>query len=53
MIDDPFCNSGRRISASPARGPEPIIARSLAILIIETATTLSAPESSTRESRFA
>ena len=53
MIDEPFCSSGRRSSERPARGPEPISARSLAILIIETATTLSAPESSTSESRLA
>ena len=52
MIEEPFCSSGRRISASPARGPEPISARSLAILIIETATTFSAPESSTSASRL-
>ena len=52
MIDDPFCSSGRRISARPARGPEPISARSLAILIIETATTFNAPDSSTRASRL-
>ena len=53
MIEEPFCSSGRRISARPARGPEPISARSLAILIIETATTFSAPESSTSASRLA
>ena len=53
MIDEPFCSSGRRSSERPARGPEPISARSFAILISETATTLSAPESSTSESRLA
>ena len=53
MIDEPFCSSGSRSSERPARGPEPISARSLAILIIETATTLSAPESSTSASRLA
>ena len=37
MIEEPFCSSGRRSSASPARGPEPISARSLAILLSETA----------------
>ena len=36
----------------PARGPEPISARSLAILVKETAMTLSAPESSTSASRL-
>ena len=36
----------------PARGPEPIRAMSLAIFVSETATTLSAPESSTRASRL-
>ena len=37
----------------PARGPEPISARSCAILVSDTATTLSAPESSTSASRLA
>ena len=37
MIEEPFCSSGRRSSARPARGPEPISARSLAILLSETA----------------
>jgi hypothetical protein len=37
MIEEPFCSSGRRSSASPARGPEPISARSLAILLSEIA----------------
>ena len=32
MIDEPGCRSGMRISASPARGPEPISRRSLQIL---------------------
>ena len=36
----------------PTRGPEPISARSPAILISETATTFSAPESSTSASRL-
>ncbi len=36
----------------PARGPEPISARSLAILVSETATTFSAPDSSTSASRL-
>ena len=53
MIDEPFCSSGRKISASPARGPEPIQRRSLAILVSDTATDLSAPETSTRPSRLA
>ena len=53
MIEEPFCSSGRSISPIPARGPEPISARSLAILVSETATTFSAPESSTRASRLA
>ena len=52
MIDEPFWSSGRRISASPARGPEPISARSFAILISEIATTFRAPESSTSASRL-
>jgi hypothetical protein len=52
MIEEPFWSSGRRSSASPARGPEPIQARSLAILVNDTAMTLSAPESSTRASRL-
>ena len=37
----------------PARGPEPMSARSFAIFVSETATTFSAPESSTSASRFA
>ena len=37
----------------PARGPEPISARSLAIFVSETATTFSAPDSSTSASRLA
>ena len=52
MIEDPFWSSGSRISARPARGPEPISARSPQILISETAITLSAPESSTSASRL-
>ena len=53
MIDEPFCNSGSAISDRPVRGPEPISARSWAIFVSETATTLSAPESSTSASRLA
>src|SRR5436190_1100 len=52
MIDEPFCSSGRKISPMPARGPEPISARSLAILVSDTATTFSAPDSSTSASRL-
>ena len=43
MIEEPFCSSGSSSSPIPARGPEPISARSLAILVSETAITLSAP----------
>ncbi len=53
MIDEPFCNSGMMISEIPARGPDPIQRRSLAILVSDTATDLSAPEASTRPSRLA
>ena len=53
MIDEPFWSSGRNSSPMPARGPEPISARSLAILVSETATTFSAPDSSTSASRLA
>src|SRR3954462_7268959 len=53
MIDEPFCSSGRNSSPMPARGPEPMSARSLAILVSDTATTFSAPDSSTRASRLA
>ena len=53
MIDEPFCSSGRKISPMPARGPEPISARSLAIFVSDTATTFSAPDSSTSASRLA
>ena len=52
MIEEPFCSSGSSSSPMPARGPEPISARSLAILVSETATTLSAPDSSTSASRL-
>ena len=48
MIDEPFCSSGSRSSTRPVRGPEPISTRSLAIFVSDTATTLSAPCSSTR-----
>ena len=40
MIEEPFCSSGRNSSPMPARGPEPISARSLAILVSETAIDL-------------
>src|SRR5919204_386545 len=53
MIELPFCSSGSASSASPARGPEPISRRSLAIFVSETATTLSAPDASTSASRAA
>ncbi len=36
----------------PARGPEPMSARSFAIFVSETATTFSAPDSSTSASRL-
>ena len=39
MIELPFCSSGSAISARPARGPEPMKRRSLAIFVSETATT--------------
>src|SRR3954447_23754284 len=44
MIEEPFWSSGRKISASPARGPEPIRRRSFAIFVYETDTTLSAAD---------
>jgi hypothetical protein len=53
MIDEPFCSSGRKISPMPARGPEPMRAMSCAILVSDTATTFSAPDSSTSASRLA
>src|SRR5437762_171689 len=53
MIDEPFCSSGRKISARPARGPEPRKRRSFAIFVSETATTFSAPDASTSPSRAA
>ena len=53
MIDEPFWSSGSCSSPSPVRGPEPISTRSLAILVSDTATTLSAPCSSTSASRLA
>ena len=53
MIDEPFWSSGSLSSARPARGPEPISAMSLAILISDTATVFRAPDSSTSASRLA
>ena len=53
MIEEPFCSSGSSISPMPARGPEPISARSPAIFVSDTAITFSAPESSTSASRLA
>ena len=53
MIELPFWSSGRKISASPARGPEPIRRRSFAIFVSETATVFSAPDASTSASRAA
>ena len=53
MIEEPFCSSGRNSSPMPARGPEPMSAMSWAILVSETATTFSAPDSSTSASRLA
>ena len=53
MIELPFCSSGRKISASPARGPEPISRRSFAIFVSDTATVFNAPEVSTSASRAA
>ena len=53
MIELPFWSSGRKISASPARGPEPISRMSFAIFVSETATVFSAPDTSTRPSRAA
>ena len=44
MIEEPFCSSGRKISPIPARGPEPISARSPAILVSETARPSGARE---------
>ena len=52
MIEEPFWSSGRNSSPMPARGPEPMRARSLAILVSETAITFSAPDSSTSASRL-
>ena len=52
MIEEPFWSSGSNSSPIPARGPEPIIARSLAILVSDTAITFSAPDSSTSASRL-
>ena len=43
MIELPFWSSGSRISARPARGPEPMSRRSFAIFVSETATVFSAP----------
>jgi hypothetical protein len=53
MIDDPGSFSGRRSSPKPQRGPEPSRRMSLAILVRLTASTLSAPDSSTEASSVA
>ena len=50
MMLDPGWRSGRWISPRPVRGPEDIHRRSLQILVRLTATTLSAPDSSTTAS---
>ena len=52
MIEEPFWSSGRSSSPIPARGPDPISARSLAILVSETARTFRVPDSSTSASRL-
>ena len=52
MIERALLQLGQAVSASPVRGPEPISARSFAIFVSETATTLSAPDSSTSASRL-
>ena len=51
MIDDPGCRSGRKISVSPVRGPEPIQRMSLAALFNPTAMVRSTPLASTSASR--
>ena len=51
MIEEPGCRSGRAISPSPARGPDPIQRRSLQILYRLTAITRSTPLASTSASR--
>ena len=50
MIDEPGSFSGSRSSPKPQRGPEPSSRTSFAILVRLTATTFSAPDSSTRAS---
>ena len=50
MMLEPGCRSGRWISPRPVRGPELIQRRSLQIFVRLTATTLSAPDSSTTAS---
>ena len=50
MIEEPGCSACRLISPRPARGPEFIQRRSLAIFIIATAMALSCPESATAAS---
>jgi hypothetical protein len=50
MIELPGCSDGSEISPMPQRGPEASQRRSLAILVSDTATVLSAPEASTAAS---
>ncbi len=45
MIDEPGCRSGRRISASPVRGPDAIQRMSLPILTRATASVRRLPDS--------
>src|ERR1035441_4872176 len=51
MIEEPGCRSGIEISASPARGPDPIQRRSLQILYRLTAVTRKPPLASPSASR--
>ena len=52
MMDEPACRAGKRISRSPASGPEAISRRSPQIFNRETAWAFRIPETSTNTSAF-
>ena len=51
-MDEPFCFAGRLISLKPARGPDDISLKSLAIFESVTAQAFIVPDTDTNESIF-
>ena len=47
IMDEPGCNASNSISPKPAKGPEFIQRKSLAIFIIETAIVFNCPDKAT------